>query len=404
MTGDDHGTTAPRASSTCSKATAQMGARCADWECVRATSYVYPRHVHPRPGSGFEARASRSRCISTPGARTRRTRVGEPLGGLQLPATFRASSVRTSRTHCIAWSDWVTTRGRGEPRRAPRHELLLLAGKLGARPPRDVHRVRLPHALRRNDGTLIDVYQAHPAHRRVPAVRRRPRTSSAARPRGRPEGYYGVSPPTCIRTGESARARGDRDAAQARGVPVVSARAVAGLARRAQRLVVPESELRGRAVALHRRAGPAPAGSRPCCQRTGLAARSSGDTRRRARSWSIRTVKGIDYAVFPAAAGAYRGDLPGYKDARLASCRRRHGPPPPAAPRRPRPPGSRVCTSTVGRRRAPWYARRSCATRLASTRRASCGSRCVARAARSAAASTCDSAITAGRLPRRRRR
>ena len=58
----------------------------------------------------------------------------------------------TNRTHCIVWSDWAS-----EPivdpreRRPARHELLLLARGVRAEPPRDVHRLGLPAAVRQHE-------------------------------------------------------------------------------------------------------------------------------------------------------------------------------------------------------------------------------------------------------------
>ncbi len=86
----------------------------------------------------------------------------------------------------------------------------------------------------------------------------------------------------------------------------------ARVARRTQRLVLPEPR-RSPATVLRfsiQRAAPAPTGSRRCCRSAGPPASSRGVTRGGAPvTTSLRTVKGIDYAVFDAAAGDYIGDV-----------------------------------------------------------------------------------------------
>ena len=67
----------------------------------------------------------------------------------------------TNRTHCIAWSDWASEPQDREGARYPlRHQLLLLAGELGAGPPGFFTGSGMPMRFADLDGTRIDVYQA----------------------------------------------------------------------------------------------------------------------------------------------------------------------------------------------------------------------------------------------------
>ena len=155
----------------------------------------------------------------------------------------RASPRRvTNRTHCIVWSDWAS-----EPKVELAHGIRLdtnyyyWPGELGAATGRAVHRLGLPDALRR-PRRLADrrLPGDDPADRRVrhdvPAQHR----GRAARRRARPRGLLRRrSPRTCTPTAaEHPGADAIVAEAQRRGVPVICARQLLDLARRAQRLVL----------------------------------------------------------------------------------------------------------------------------------------------------------------------
>ena len=118
-----------------------LGRRC--WECPRFTSYVYPNTpITNSPGGRLQRPGLRDRrCTRRTAARTTRRR------DLQSTYTDAAASWQakytslprptTSRFHCIVWSDWVSpAEGRAGQRHPAGHQLLLLAGLLGARPAR----------------------------------------------------------------------------------------------------------------------------------------------------------------------------------------------------------------------------------------------------------------------------
>ena len=80
----------------------------ADWQCVPATSYVYPgTSVPARRATGPGDSSSRS--ISTRAARTRATRRCGASGRIRrrVQDELRHRVDPTNRTHCIAWSGWA---------------------------------------------------------------------------------------------------------------------------------------------------------------------------------------------------------------------------------------------------------------------------------------------------------
>ena len=99
----------------------------------------------------------------------------------------------------------------------------------------------MPMRFADTDGTLIDVYQAA-TQMTDESGQTSPFTSTrCSTTRSAPQGYYGAFIANMHTDDASRPRRGRRSSpsAQARGVPVVSARADADLARRPQRLVVP---------------------------------------------------------------------------------------------------------------------------------------------------------------------
>ena len=167
MTGDDHG---QRRGTTdhFNRFRSRDPADCsvADWQCVRATSYVYSDTSIPGAAGLPERRASRSRCTSTRAARTSRPASIASTGTRSWPSSARTipGSPRRGRTGRTA-SSGATGRARRR-RRAPTASGSTRTTTTGpatwfGRPARPVHRLGLPAAVRRPpDGSLIDVYQA----------------------------------------------------------------------------------------------------------------------------------------------------------------------------------------------------------------------------------------------------
>ena len=336
MTGDDHATGGTAAYFNRFRATSPAGCSVADWECVRATSYMYAgTPITDAQAAAFEADGLRARAPrAAPAAGTspqaiargsarrsaRRLRGGVPEPGRAAPPTALTAS---------SWSDWAT-----EPKLERAHGIRLdttyyYLGPPGmATAPGTAHRIRVPAALR-GPRRLPDrrLPGDDAGHRRVRAAgctSRPTRCSTTPSGAGLVRRVHGEHAHRQRRPGEGERHRRRGSAARrAGGVRGADAR----LAGRARRLVVHRRGLRRRPADVL--AGARPAGARPRGDGAGAgpgraAARPHGGGQPVAVE--PRTVKGVDYAVFKAAAGDY-----------VATYAAERGPPrrSPASPRAP---------------------------------------------------------------------
>jgi hypothetical protein len=109
MTGDDHGTGGTDEQFDAFEDASTPGCSVADWECVRATSYVYPSTSVPG-ASGFLSKGFELALHLNTGCNNRSDDELQDLWTTQA-AQFRSAfgnlPLETSRTHCIAWSGWV---------------------------------------------------------------------------------------------------------------------------------------------------------------------------------------------------------------------------------------------------------------------------------------------------------
>ena len=371
-----------RGSSTCSRARAPAAARSPTGNASARRRTCIPST--PMPGAagyrsqGVRARAAprhrlrepeRQRAAGASG-RIRLARVQDelrhpadpdepdPLHRVERLGRRRRSS--SARRAC--GSTRTTTTGRARGCWASRACSRGRASRCGSRTPTD---------------RSIDVYQATTqltdewgATQTAVDRRRTAHRRAARRARSGPRGTTARSPPTCTpmrrpspsgrdghrRVGEGARRAGGLRGADAR------------LARRPQRLVVPGRRLQRRPAALQRRARRRRERARgDGARRRGDRRAHRADARRRPVAATTRTVKGIGYVVFPAAAGAY-----------VATYGTGGGSPFPATPAKP-------ASGTAGERirgrpgKVRSARQSSCATGPASRPRGSCGSRCAAR-------------------------
>ncbi len=244
MTGDDHGNGGTAGRFDQYRRASPPGCSVADWECVRGTSYIYPEHAdHRRAGRELtRRRASNRRCTSTRTAPTAR-RVAETTSTTHsLPSRPGSRACpRRRRTARIASRGATTPRSRrsSSPTAFVSTRTTTTGPAPGSGPPRFLH--RLGHAAavrraRRHDDRRLPGDDAD--DRRVgPGLSRPPSTRCSTTPRA--DGYYGVF--TANMHTDSASAAG-HDAivasAQARGVPLVSAKQMLDWTRRSERLIV----------------------------------------------------------------------------------------------------------------------------------------------------------------------
>ncbi len=167
MTGDDHAVNSEgrtREHFNGFKSASPAGCSVADWQCVRSTSYVYPETSVPGYASyraeGFEIALH----LSTNCSDFDDWADLNDEWGSQLPpflTAFGGVAPRTNRTHCIAWSDWISeaTAARARGVRLDTN-YYYWPGSWVANRPGMFTGSGFPQRFADTDGTLIDVYQA----------------------------------------------------------------------------------------------------------------------------------------------------------------------------------------------------------------------------------------------------
>jgi hypothetical protein len=314
MTGDDHGSGGTRLHFDRWKAASRPGCSVADWECVRATSYVYDWTSVPGAtgyqADGFEiALHLNTNCGNfTPSSinadwNSQLSAFAANFPGINAP--------RTNRTHCIVWSDWATaaTSSLAHGVRLDTNYYYWPGSWLQNRPGLFTGS-GLPMRFADTDGSLIDVYQAatqltDESGQDPMSTHIRTLIDGALGS----DGYYGVFTAN-MHTDDNKYPHAGADQiiaeAQFRGVPVVSAvqmlnwldgrngSSFQGLSYDGNRL---RFSVRGGAGSRGLQAmlpASAPSGALSSLTRNGVSL-----------SAPARRVKGMDYAFFDAADGDY---------------------------------------------------------------------------------------------------
>jgi hypothetical protein len=231
MTGDDHagGGTAGRFNQY--KSLSPAGCSVADWECVRSTSYLFPNSpLTDSQAAGYEADGFEVALHqSTNCANFTPQSLDQQYDDQLADFASEYPSVRapaTSRTHCIAWSDWATQ---------PKVELdhgIRFDTNYYYWPPEWVNDTpgvftgsAMPMRFADLDGSMIDVYQA-PTQMTDESGQSYPATATTLLDRATgSQGYYGAYVANMhTDNASSAGSDGIVSAALARGVPIVSSR------------------------------------------------------------------------------------------------------------------------------------------------------------------------------------
>jgi hypothetical protein len=166
LTGDDHGNGGTDGQFDSFAAASPPGCSVADWECVRATSYMYPggpltdAQLAAYQANGFEVALHRPTFCHDQTPASLAERWSESLAAFtEAWPSLRAP--RTSRSHCTTWSDWV-----GEPLAARVHGIRFDTNYYYFPASWVLDRPGLftgsgmPMRFADADGSLIDVYQA----------------------------------------------------------------------------------------------------------------------------------------------------------------------------------------------------------------------------------------------------
>ncbi len=160
MTGDDHGRSTAAAQlasgSTTYLADSPSGCSVADWKCVRATAYLFPKLLrslhypkrHPIVAQGFEVALhvdNRLLRLDTCEPRILLRESTSRFFAAQFP---NLPAPRPIAPTASAWSDYDhQPQVELKPWNPAGYQLLLLAADLGKRSARDVHRLGHAHAV-----------------------------------------------------------------------------------------------------------------------------------------------------------------------------------------------------------------------------------------------------------------
>ena len=315
MTGDDHANGGTVGQFNTFKSQSPANCNVADWECVRASSYVYPNTpITDAQATGFQADGFEIGLHTNTNCDNYTRTSLRTLLTSQLSA-FAASwpslaSPKTNRNHCIAWSGWVDTplESLAKGIRFDTNYYYWPGNWVQDRPGHFTGS-GFPQRFADTNGATIDVYQANTqitdeSGQSIPATIKALIDKAVGS-----EGYYGVVT-TNMHTDNPSHPGADAIVAEAtgRGVPVVSAKQMlewvdgrnassyAGLGYEAAtgRLsftVAPGAGSRGLQGMVP---VDGPAGSLEGLTRAGNAV-----------STTTKTIKGVRYALFSAAGGSY---------------------------------------------------------------------------------------------------
>jgi hypothetical protein len=316
MTGDDHaqGGTAGRFNQYISLSPA--GCSVANWECIRSTSYVYPNspltnaQAQSFVASGFEVALH----LNTNGGPCGNFTPGE----LEVYYTVQLSQFQgkytsvpapvTERTHCVAWSDWAS-----QPKTKLAHGIKLDTNYynypgswMGSRPG-FMTGSGLVMRFADVDGTTIDEYQAATQMTDESGQTYPANVNSLLDNAVGPQGYWGVFTAN-MHTDLVSSPGSDAiiNSALARSVPVVSAKQILDWTDGRNASSFREFSWAGNTLGFRIVANAGangleamlplqgPSGTLTTLQRGGSPV-----------TFTTRTVKGVDYAVFNAVGGTY---------------------------------------------------------------------------------------------------
>src|SRR5436190_2078868 len=231
MTGDDHASGGTAGQFDNFKAASPSGCSVDDWECVRSTSYVFPdspltnAQAAAYQADGFEIGVHVNTGCANFTPSSLESNFADQIADWSARYTSIALPV-TNRTHCIAWSDWVT-----HPKVELAHGVRLdtnyyyWPGAWVNDRPGMFTGSGMPMRFADTDGTMIDVYQAatqltDESNQTIPV-----HIDALLNKALGPEGYYGAF--TANMHTDSSNHDGANAivaSAASHGVPVVSAK------------------------------------------------------------------------------------------------------------------------------------------------------------------------------------
>ncbi|PKH44211.1 Ig-like domain-containing protein [Nocardioides alpinus] len=328
-TGDDHGTGGTPGRFSTYAAASPSGCSVARWECPRFTSYVYPStpmtntQAAAFDGQGFEVGLHpENGCANFPSYQAVEDTYTNQLGSWRAKYSSLPSPT-TSRYHCIVWSDWVS---QAKAERASGIRLdtnyYYYPGSWVADRPGFMNGSGMPMRFTDTDGTMIDVFQAN-TNMTDESGQSYPFTPNTLLDRALgSQGYYGAF--TANLHTDAASTFEDTQvlaSAQARGVPVIAARQLLTWTDSRNGSSFGGLSWSSGTLSFTVGVGVGATGLTAMLPTTGpggstLTAVNRGPT---PVAFTTMTVKGQEYAVFPAVGGAHQATYGGSGGANLVS-------------------------------------------------------------------------------------
>jgi fibronectin type 3 domain-containing protein len=322
MSGDDHSPgNAPGGTASIFDRFKQLsppGCVVANWECIRATSYIYPNSVLTNAqaagyvADGFEVAlhpvvASCPTTVLTQSELatyfdTQLTQFGAKYTGVPTPVT--------SRTHCVYWPDWVGT-AKIEAARGIRMDgnyYHYPSAWIGAKPG-FLNGGGFPMRFADTDGSMIDIYQEN-TNMTDEGGQTYPSTVNSLLDNATgPLGYYGAFG-TNIHTDNPAPNTNDEAivaAAQARGVPIISYKQLLDWVDGRNSSTIRSLSWAGGTLTFTTAVGAGASGLQTLLPAQGPAGSLTAITNSGSPvPYTMQTIKGIQYAVFNAATGTFQ--------------------------------------------------------------------------------------------------
>jgi hypothetical protein len=313
MTGDDHATGGTAGRFNAYLAASPSGCSVAQWECIRSTSYLYPNSpLTNAQATSFESQGFEVGVhIDTGCADFTQSSYDDIFTDYLMRFQDKYTGVGapvSNRNHCIAFSDWASV---------PKVELahgVRLDGNYYYWPPGWVQNVPgmftgsgMPMRFADTDGSMIDVYQAA-TQMTDESGQTYPFTVNTLLDRALGStGYYGIFNAN-MHTDEVASAGSDAivASAKARGVPVVSARQMLTWLDGRNGSTFDAIQYSGDTLSFRVSVGAGANGLRGMVPATFNGRTLQAMTRDgSALTYTREVIKGVDYAFFPATAGAY---------------------------------------------------------------------------------------------------
>ncbi|MGE5644760.1 MAG: DUF4082 domain-containing protein, partial [Acidobacteriota bacterium] len=317
MTGDDHdgNATANRFDDFSGRSPA--GCSLENWECIRATSYIYPDspmrndQIVDYTAQGFEVAVHLTTFCQDFTATSLENDFSEQLTAIAGRYPGMPAPV-TSRTHCIPWSDWDSHA------KVERNHGIRLDTNYYHWPPAWLANFPgfmtgsgFPMRFAQTDGRTIDIYQAatqmtDESGQSYPATVNTLLDNAVGAP-----GYYGVFTANMHNdeTGGDSQRWADQvvDAAKARGVPVVSAKQMLAWLDGRNGSSFNSISWSANVLSFSVSAGAGANGLQAMLPTTSAAGTLVSITRNGSNvPYETQVVKGILYAFFPASAGNYQ--------------------------------------------------------------------------------------------------